>query len=160
MVAIAVPTQYPTHQYPSGWSCEDRPVAPIIDLHSRRRYAQADVRYVKAEQAKAASGAAANRQAEIYRRRRAAVSAVLALGAVAVALIVLALAGPRAASGAGTTISAQPAASKVWVVRDGDTLWSIVKDTGYKGDPRVEVERLSAQLHGQPLQVGEKINLR
>ena len=165
MVAVAVPTQYP-----SNWSYENRPAAPIIDIHSRRPYAQAE-QAKPASQAKPYTETAANRRlvpgntaprntADIYRRRRAAISAALALGAVAVALVVMAVAGPHPASGAGTTIAAQPAASRVWVVQEGDTLWGIVKATGYKGDPRVEVQRLSAQLHGRPLQVGERIRLR
>ena len=46
---------------------------------------------------------------------------------------------------AATAFSAQPAVARVWVVRPGDTLWSIVEASGVKGDPRPVVDRLAAR---------------
>lgn len=53
----------------------------------------------------------------------------------------------------------QPAAARVWVVRPGDTLWGIARATGATGDLRPLVDRLSAEVGGQPLQPGEHIAL-
>jgi hypothetical protein len=38
-------------------------------------------------------------------------------------------------------------------------LWSIVRSSGVRGDPRPIVDRLDAELHHQPLQVGERLVL-
>ncbi len=64
----------------------------------------------------------------------------------------------RAAGSAGV-LSARPASAQVWVVRPGDTLWSIVVDSGYPGDPRPLVDELQAQLGGRPLSPGERLLL-
>jgi hypothetical protein len=44
-------------------------------------------------------------------------------------------------------------------VRPGDTLWSIALASGARGDIRPEVDALSSEVHGQALQVGERIVL-
>jgi LysM repeat protein len=49
--------------------------------------------------------------------------------------------------------------SKIYIVQPGDTLWSIVAASGYRGDIRAVVDQLSAAQHGQPLQVGQRIVL-
>lgn len=67
--------------------------------------------------------------------------------------------GPLAATGQPTVLNARPAVAHTWVVRPGDTLWGIVMASGYRGDPRPLVDKLSAQLGGRPLQPGERIVL-
>lgn len=51
------------------------------------------------------------------------------------------------------------ASARVWIVRPGDTLWSIALASGAKGDIRPLVDRLSKEVGGRPLQVGERIVL-
>lgn len=101
-----------------------------------------------------------------YRRRRAVVLlTLLASALVAAASIRFVLAG--SGGGALTTSGSAGAAAltrsiptpndRVYVVRQGDTLWSIVVATGRYGDPRSEVDRLSVQLDGRPLQAGQRL---
>ncbi|MCU4183710.1 LysM peptidoglycan-binding domain-containing protein [Acidiferrimicrobium sp. IK] len=97
----------------------------------------------------------------VYRRRRG-----VALAGTALLLIGFWFAlqaalggtggGPLTATGAAV---GTPAAAKVWVVRPGDTLWSIALRSGARGDIRPVVDRLAEETGGQPLQVGERILL-
>ena len=106
--------------------------------------------------------------ATVYRRRRAVAFVVLvAVAVVAVTGIRLALAGAGGgaltASGsarAGGGAAAGPSSSgHIYVVQPGDSVWSIVEATSRGGDPRPEVDRLTAALGGQPLQPGERLQL-
>ena len=63
--------------------------------------------------------------------------------------------GPLAALGAGPSL----AAAHVWVVQPGDTVWAIARHLQPSGDVRPLVDSLSGQLHGSPLQVGERLVL-
>jgi hypothetical protein len=99
----------------------------------------------------------------MYRRRRAVALALLAVGAVVAGLVLRAAlagpgGGPLTATGPSSGIL-PPAAAHVHVVQPGETLWSIVRDTGGSGDPRPEVDRLARQIGGRPLQVGERLVL-
>jgi hypothetical protein len=100
----------------------------------------------------------------VYRRRRVVALVVLA-GVVAGVLVGLGLVvrtvvdGPAIGPAAIGTPPSRPAASRVWVVRPGDTLWSIALASGDKGDVRPLVDRLWAEVHGQPLLAGERIAL-
>jgi len=101
--------------------------------------------------------------ARVYRRRRAVAGAALAAVAVAVALP---LGAALAGSGGGPLTATrppgvpfEPAAAHVHLVQPGETLWSIVHDSGVRGDPRPEVDRLAAQLGGHPLQAGQLLQL-
>ncbi len=89
--------------------------------------------------------------AATYRRRRTVVAGLLAA---------LGLAGftgvHRLVSGAGSPVM-RPIAAHVVVVRPGDTLWSIALSSGVKGDIRPLVDQLEAEVHGRPLQVGERV---
>ena len=85
---------------------------------------------------------------------------------VALVLVVavrLALAGPG--GGALTTTGSsgawpsEPIAAHVHVVVAGDTVWSIVRSSGVRGDPRPAVDRLVGRLGGRPLQIGERVVL-
>ncbi len=61
-----------------------------------------------------------------------------------------------AASGVGPMT---PADTAVWVVRPGDTLWSIAESLDPRGDVRPLVDRLSAEVHGGDIYPGETIAL-
>jgi LysM repeat protein len=97
---------------------------------------------------------------------------MLALLALAPAVLMaagatrLALAGPgggalttTGSSGAATSAAAALEPAHVYVVQPGDTLWSIVRATTGKTDPRPEVDRLTRQLDGRPLQPGQHLVL-
>lgn len=97
------------------------------------------------------------------RRRRVAAGALLVGSAVAI-LIALQAALGGGGGGPLTTAAAsrgapQPAAARAWAVRPGDTLWSIAVAIHPHGDVRPLVDHLSAEVHGQPLVVGEHIAL-
>jgi LysM repeat protein len=129
---------------------------------------------------------AARRRLVLRRRRLAALSVVAVMAAAFVAAVAAAVVGvvlatspgapgggPLTATGSSTaqdqltatysdassapTAAGKPAVAGTWVVRPGDTLWTIVERSGVHGDPRPVVDRLNAQLHGRPLQVGERI---
>jgi LysM repeat protein len=80
---------------------------------------------------------------------------------VLVLLIALQAALGRSDGGPLTTIGsaggAQPAVAHLYVVKPGDTLWSIALASGAKGDIRPLVDRLSAEVQGRPLQPGQQI---
>ena len=63
--------------------------------------------------------------------------------------------GPLATTGAPGGL--QPAATRVWVVRPGDTLWSIAEAVDPGGDVRPLVDRLAAQVRSTALFPGETI---
>ena len=66
--------------------------------------------------------------------------------------------GPLTALGAGPTSgSARLAAARVWVVQPGDTIWSIAGHLQPRGDVRPLVDRISRQLGGRQLQVGQRL---
>jgi len=100
----------------------------------------------------------------VYRRRRAVTLLIGTTVAVMLAVTLrLALAGPG--GGALTTTGSsgawpQPISARTYIVQPGDTLWSIVMSSGTVGDPRPAVDRLMAQLGGQPLQIGQRLVLR
>jgi hypothetical protein len=94
---------------------------------------------------------------QVYRRRRAVALGALALVVVGAWALVRSVV---AADAATTVLPAIPAtAAPVWVVHPGDTLWSIALASGDRGDIRPLVDELSAEVHDQPLQVGERIAL-
>ena len=98
----------------------------------------------------------------VLRRRR-----VVALGALVLLLMGLWF-GLQAALGriGGSPLAIadapgglQPAASRTWIVRPGDTLWSIAEAVDPKGDVRPLVDRLAAELGGTALYPGESIGI-
>jgi LysM domain-containing protein len=64
--------------------------------------------------------------------------------------------GPLAVPGAGPM---SPAAAHVWIVEPGDTIWAIARHVQPSGDIRPLVDALSAEVHGQPLQIGQQLTL-
>lgn len=106
------------------------------------------------------------RSAGVYWRRRAMV-VLLAVGAVVsgrAALEVLG-GGPLTAAevrqppaaGDVVQIDARPVAKATYVVRSGDTLWTIARRIQPTGDVRPLVDALAATRDGRPLQPGERI---
>jgi hypothetical protein len=65
--------------------------------------------------------------------------------------------GPLAATGAPGGL--RPAGTAVWVVRPGDTLWSIALAIRPGSDVRPLVDRLAAELGSTVLHPGESIPL-
>jgi hypothetical protein len=57
----------------------------------------------------------------------------------------------------GSPSSPRLVSARAWVVRPGDTLWGIARAIGARGDIRPLVDRLSAEVGGRPLQVGQEI---
>ena len=99
---------------------------------------------------------------EVYRRRRMAVAglvaAILVLGWIGLQAAGGRIgSGPLAATGAPGGLRAAGAA--VWVVRPGDTLWSIALAIHPGSDARPLVDRLAAELGGTVLYPGESIPL-
>lgn len=102
----------------------------------------------------------------VYRRRRLLVAgiALLMLAAALVtaqSLLAGAGGGPLTATGAaaGPPGSMLPAGTQGWVVRPGDTLWTIARAVEPHGDVRPLVDRLSAEVHDGELYPGEVIPL-
>lgn len=91
--------------------------------------------------------------AAVYRRRR-----TVALGLVGAAVLA-GWVGVHDLVAGDRLGPSQDIAAHVVVVAPGDTLWSIAASSGVKGDLRPLVDELSAEVHGQPLQVGERITV-
>ena len=105
--------------------------------------------------------------AAAYRRRRLAALA-LVVGAVLLARAALVWlgGGPLTASEpapprppAAVSAGADRAGAPGYVVRPGDTLWTIARQLQPAGDVRPLVSRLSAARQGAPLEAGERITL-
>ena len=102
--------------------------------------------------------------AALRRRRTARRSASVGLFAVLLATCAVWVqggggrtgSGPLAAPGAGRT---ETVALRTWVVRPGDTLWSIAHRLEPSGDIRPLVDALSHEVHGRPLQIGQQLRL-
>ncbi len=95
------------------------------------------------------------------RRRAVLLTLVVALGSVLFALQA-ALgggAGGPLTTGAASGGAPRPAAAHAWVVRPGDTLWGIALAVEPHGDVRPLVDRLSAQVGGRTLVVGQRLTL-
>lgn len=96
----------------------------------------------------------------VYRRRRLlAVGVLLLLIAPALAVAQAALAGTGGGplTTTGAAVQPVPAGASVWVVRPGDTLWSIAGALDPRGDPRSLVDRLTQEAGGASLYPGERI---
>jgi nucleoid-associated protein YgaU len=99
-------------------------------------------------------------------RRRAVFLVLIAAALAAAVSVLLALqaalgggAGGPLTAGAASAGAPRPAATRVWVVRPGDTLWTIAEAVHPRGDVRPLVDRLSAQVGGRPLTVGRLLTL-
>ena len=100
----------------------------------------------------------------VYRRRRL-LAAGLSLLAIAAVLVVAQLiqagigGGPLAATGAAAGSGLIPAGATEYVVRPGDTLWSIAAALAPGRDQRPLVDELAHQLGSAALYPGEQITL-
>lgn len=105
--------------------------------------------------------------AAVYWRRRATVL-LLAVGVAMSAQAALEVLGggpltaaevrPSAPAGARVVeIDAEPVAKATYVVRPGDTLWTIARRIQPAGDVRPLVDALASTRDGRPLQPGERI---
>jgi hypothetical protein len=65
--------------------------------------------------------------------------------------------GPLTTTGA--TSGQRTVAAQAWVVRPGDTIWSIAESIQASGDVRPLVDRLSQEVGNAPLYPGEVIQL-
>ena len=63
---------------------------------------------------------------------------------------------PSAGESASTAEAAAPSAGS-YVVQPGDTLWAIARHLDPNGDVRPLVDTLSREVHGRPLQVGQRL---
>lgn len=97
---------------------------------------------------------------QTFRRRRVAALGLLVLSACLVIIAVQAALG-RAGGGPLTTTGVagglRAAAAESWVVRPGDTLWSIASAIAPGRDARPIVDRLAAELGGSSLFPGEVV---
>jgi hypothetical protein len=94
----------------------------------------------------------------VYWRRRlvaAGLAALFVAGMLTVAVSALSRAGdgPLTVTGGGAT----PASDRTWVVRPGDTLWTIATALEPGADMRPLVDRLSAETKGAAIFPGERI---
>lgn len=101
--------------------------------------------------------------AAVYRRRRLAALLVGVLAIVGTVssgrALVGAFGGGPLTSSEPPAISMQPAAATTYVVRPGDTLWTIARALHPSGDLRPLVDRLAARQHGRPLLPGQPITV-
>lgn len=122
---------------------------------------------------------AARREAPaVYRRRRLAVALTVATAVVAVLLVRSAVSSPvddlsvvTAASGDAPSTAAVEApaavdapagatpAPQVYIVRPGDTVWTIAERLEPDGDVRGLVDQLTERAGGSGLQAGQRIAL-
>jgi hypothetical protein len=100
---------------------------------------------------------------EIYRRRRLGAAGLLIGLALFVMVATLAVQAALGRTGGGplTATGALPAGQladdQVWVVRPGDTVWSIAEAVDPHGDVRPLVDRITAELRGAQLYPGERL---
>lgn len=157
MVALLV--DLPTITWPDPDRVPDlypapRPVGPQL---SRRVGPQAGL----SAPARAEPNRAATRPSRAVLRRRRMVAAGLVGVVMLLSWIGLQAALGRIGGGPLATTDApggwQTAATRVWTVQPGDTLWSIAMSVDPHGDVRPLVDRLAAEVHGAALYPGETI---
>lgn len=97
----------------------------------------------------------------VARRRRLGIATLVAGAALLMMAGSLVLQAVRTGGGPLTTPGAAPgihlASDQVWVVQPGDTVWSIAQTADPGADVRPLVDRITAELRGQPLYPGERI---
>ncbi len=97
--------------------------------------------------------------AVLRRRRTVAVAfSLLALGGVWFGLqAALGRIGGSPLATAGAPGGLQPAASRTWIVRPGDSLWSIAESVEPRSDVRPLVDQLAAEVGSSDLYPGERV---
>lgn len=125
-----------------------RPNAAVTDLHAAARLRAA---------------APERLHPSVYRRRRLLAAGILLLAIAAVLSIAQSIlagagGGPLTTTGAAASGGAMtPAGAEVWIVRPGDTLWSIARAVDPKGDVRPLVDRLASETGTAGLYPGEPV---
>jgi hypothetical protein len=109
-----------------------------------------------------AAPAQAQHGRSVYRARRTLALALLLITVMAVAVGVHTLVVGVGGEALTTTLSTgsvdRPGAGAgVYVVQPGDSLWSIVRASGVRGDPRPLVDRLEREMGGRSLQIGQQV---
>jgi hypothetical protein len=89
----------------------------------------------------------------------ALVAAMVCVGLVLRGALVGSGGGPLTTTGSGGVVPIEAAATHVHIVQPGESIWSIVRSSGVRGDPRPIVDRLESQVGHRPLQVGERLVL-
>jgi LysM repeat protein len=152
---MTAPTTGPGYELPSDGviSVGSRPTLRVIDGGRAPRRA-------------ATAGRTPNR---VYLRRRIIVGlvavvalVVLAVGVQAVGSLLAAPATPTASTaavGSGAVGSSLPIGATTYVVRPGDTLWSIASRLDPDGDPRPLVDALSDRAGSASLESGQRIDV-
>jgi hypothetical protein len=84
---------------------------------------------------------------------------VMAVGAGVRAVVVGLGGSPLTATESTGAVHRPLTGPGVYVAQPGDSLWSIVRARGVKGDPRPVVDRLERELGGRPLQIGQRVVL-
>jgi hypothetical protein len=98
----------------------------------------------------------------VLRRRRLLAVALLVLLILAVCLSLQAALGRIGGSPlatAGAPGGSEAVSTRIWIVRPGDTLWSIAEAVDPHGDVRPLVDRLAKELRGTILHTGESVAL-
>ncbi|HMC39072.1 MAG TPA: LysM domain-containing protein [Acidimicrobiales bacterium] len=100
--------------------------------------------------------------AAVYRRRRLLAGGLLLLAIAAVLVLAQLIqagigGGPLTTTGAAAGSGLVPAGAREYVVRPGDTLWSIAAALSPGRDERPLVDRLAGQVGGTDLYPGEVI---
>ena len=65
--------------------------------------------------------------------------------------------GPLTTTGSTGAVIARGTGARVYVAQPGDSVWSIVRASGVRGDPRPVVDRLERKLGGRALQIGQRL---
>jgi len=95
----------------------------------------------------------------VFRRRRVGVAAFLGLAVYGTAHLGAALPGSGPLTAPGGAGAARPASEQVYVVRPGDTVWSIAHRFVPSGDERPLVDAITNEMNGAGLQPGQAISI-
>lgn len=93
----------------------------------------------------------------MYLRRRLALALVVTLAVLGAIRLSPGFSGGGPLAAAGEPGSARPAAARTYVVRPGDTVWSIAHRFVPTGDERPLVDAITTELGGASLVPGEAL---
>lgn len=129
--------------------------APRRPVHARHAACEAPRRPVRLRTPAEAARRVPSRPVpvHVYRRRRLAALAVVVVVLSSVLLLALRV------GHADAELDGPPPAAPVYVVRPGDTLWTIAAELAPDGDRRALVERLADSAGGSDLVPGQRIEL-
>lgn len=132
-----------------------RPTAPRPHLSPRPRATAPRPRPVRLRTPAEAARRVPSRQlpAHVYRRRQLVALALVVLVVASVLLLAVRV------GQADAELDGPPPAAPVYVVKPGDTLWSIAQELDPTGDPRDLVDRLADAAGGASLVPGQRIEL-